>query len=82
MVEATGHNVLTTSLPTLALQWADPIFLSPSAGPSQVSWTACPGAQGAGPVKNKPVASEVWLLEFLNLFKWMGNGQKKCRRKS
>lgn len=79
MVEATDHNVLTTSLPSLALLWAYPIFLSPPAGPSQVSWTACSGVPGTGPVENRPVASEVWLLEFLNLLKWMGNGQTPRR---
>ena len=49
--------------PVWLLPWAHSIPTGPVAGPGQVSRAACPGVQGAGPAENRPVVSEVGLLE-------------------
>lgn len=47
------------------------------AQPGELDWLSW--SPRAGPVENRSVASEVWLLEFLNLLKWMGSGQTPGR---
>lgn len=71
---AVGHNVLIASLlglatpvgtlhPSWSLCWAQPGKLA-----------AWPGGEGAGPVENRPVASECSYCNYGSLFKWTGNG--------
>lgn len=63
-VAATGETVLTASLPSLGTRGEHPLRPHPSAGPSQVSGTACPEAPGEGPAENRRASSRCGRLSY------------------